>query len=268
MVSNFYDPEVVADIVNMYEGEKDYDQVHSTYTIAKKYDTYPGKVRSILLKQKVKLRTKKQAQKAALKNGVAKHPTKGKKHSKEAKRKISIGRYKAWKEMPEEERAEFCKQAAKRWADIPFDKKIEMQRLAGAALHKSSIEGSKAERFLYQRLLEDDFVVEMHKTDLVGGEYEVDLYLPELLTAIEIDGPQHFLPVFGEEQLNKSIRYDSTKNGVIIGKGFAIIRVKYLANKISDRVKRDLYNCVIEQINKIEKKFPEEGSRLIEVTVE
>ena len=41
-----------------------------------------------------------------------------------------------------------------------------------------------------------------------------------------------------------------------------------MANKISQRVKRDLYDIVIEQINKIEKQFPEEGSRLIEVTVE
>ena len=253
--------EVRKDIVKMYKTK-------STYNIAEKYDTYAGKIRKILLEEGQKLRTKKQAQKLALKTGVSEHPTEGKTRSEETKRKISIGRYKAWKEMPAEERAEFCKKAAERWKAMPFHKKIEMQRLAGSALHKSSIEGSKAEKSLYDDLIEDGYNVVMHHQGLVEGKYEVDLYLPDFLTAIEIDGPQHFLPVFGEESLQKTISYDSTKNGMILDKGFAIIRVKYLANKISERVKRDLYDKVIYQINKIGNEFPKEGDRLIEVTVE
>jgi len=260
-VADLSSKEVIDDIIDLYKTE-------STHSIAKKYNTYPGKIRNILLSNGKKLRTKKQAQKLALKTGTSKHPTRGKTRSDETKKKISMARYKAWVEMPEDEKEAFCKAASERWKKIPFDKKIEMQRLAGAALHKSSIEGSKAEKFLYDRLKEENYNVVMHNDTLVDGEYEVDLYLPDLLTAIEIDGPQHFMPVFGEDSLKKTISYDSTKNGMILSKGFAIIRVKYMANKISQRVKRDLYDIVIEQINKIEKQFPEEGSRLIEVTVE
>jgi very-short-patch-repair endonuclease len=43
--------------------------------------------------------------------------------------------------------------------------------------------------------------------------------------AIEIDGPSHFLPVWGEEVLNKNKKYDQKKEGLIIGKGWKLIRI-------------------------------------------
>jgi very-short-patch-repair endonuclease len=249
------------EVVKLYKENK------STYEIAEKYETYAGKIRKILLKNEVTLRSRSKARKVALKTGAAKHPTKGKKRSEATKKKISMGRHKAWLEMPEEEYDKFCKGAAERWELIPFEEKIEMQRLAGSALRKSSIEGSKAEKSLYMGLLEAGYKVEQHKKDLIGGEYELDFYLPDITTVIEIDGPQHFLPVFGEESLKKTIKYDSVKNGVILTRGFAIIRVKYLAKKLYKRIEDQLFEKVTEEINKIQESFPKEGHRLIEIEV-
>jgi len=250
------------DVIEMYRDD------NSTYKIAKKYNTYAGKIRKILIDNDEELRDRSKARKVALKTGAAKHPTKGKKHSEETKKKISIGRHKAWQEMSDEEYDAFCKGAAERWEQIPFAEKIEMQRLAGSALRKSSIEGSKAEKFLYEKLLESGYNVEQHKKDLTPGDYELDFYLPDITTVIEIDGPQHFLPVFGEESLKKTIKYDSIKNGVILNRGFAIIRVKYLAKKLYKRIEDQLFEKVVAEIEKIKTKFPEEGYRLIEIEVQ
>ena len=44
--------------------------------------------------------------------------------------------------------------------------------------------------------------------------------------AIEIDGPSHFLPVWGEDALKKNISYDQKKQGLILGRGLTLIRIK------------------------------------------
>ena len=250
-------------VIKLYKEKK-----LSTYQIAEKYETYPGKIRKILIDNKVQLRSRSKARKNALDNGTAEHPTKGKEHSEETKKKISLGRHKAWQEMSDADYERFCKDAARRWAEIPFEQKVEMQRLAGAALRNASIEGSKAEKFLYERLLDAGYNVEQHKKDLVPGDYELDLYLPEITTVVEIDGPQHFMPVFGEDALKKTIKYDSVKNGMILSRGFAIVRVKYLAKKLYKHTEEKLFNLVVEEVEKIKKKFPKEGDRLIEVEIE
>lgn len=251
------------EVIDLYKNEK-----QSTYQIAEKYNTYPGKIRKILLDNDVSLRSRSKARKNALKNGTATHPTEGKEHSEETKKKISVGRHKAWQEMSEADYQKFCQEAAERWSNIPFEQKVEMQRLAGAALRNASIEGSKAEKFLYEKLLDAGYNVEQHKKDLIPGDYELDFYLPELTTVIEIDGPQHFMPVFGEDALKKTIKYDSVKNGMILSRGFAIVRVKYLAKKLYKHTEDKLFDMVVKEIEKIKKKFPKEGDRLIEVEIE
>ncbi len=46
----------------------------STHIIAKEFNTYPNMVKRALIKHGIKLRTKAEAQKTALKTGTAKHP--------------------------------------------------------------------------------------------------------------------------------------------------------------------------------------------------
>ena len=142
--------------------------------------------------------------------------------------------------------------------------KYDLQKKAGQKLRQASIEGSAAEKYLYEMLQKEGYDTIMHKTK-IGGEFEVDLFLRELNTAIEIDGPQHFLPIFGEETLQKNIKYDSIKNGLLISKGFFVVRVKYTAKKISLKIKRDLWAKVKQTIDDIES--GNYSSKLIEIEV-
>ena len=87
------------DIIKLYKSGD-----YSTYELAEKFETYPNKIRRILRKNGVPLRSKSAAQKHALKKGRAEHPTKGKTQSDATKRKISDAQGKVWDNMSPQER--------------------------------------------------------------------------------------------------------------------------------------------------------------------
>jgi very-short-patch-repair endonuclease len=55
---------------------------------------------------------------------------------------------------------------------------------------------------------------------------EVDIFLPEVGFAIEIDGVSHHQPVWGEEVLQKTQLADSKKNGELLNNGISVVRVR------------------------------------------
>jgi very-short-patch-repair endonuclease len=246
---------------------KKYAEGQSTISLAKELNTYPKKIERILKKNGHALRSRSESQSLAIKNGRAKHPTKGQKRTKEEKLKISMGVEKAWQEMSDESRAKFCESAKQRWDKMDPQKKREMQEKAGRALRLACLEGSKQEKFLKQKLEELGYEVQMHKKGLIEGNFEIDLLLPELNTIIEVDGPQHFLPLFGEEKLAETIKLDSIKNGLLISKGFCVIRVKYLCRNMNQSVERKLWELVSKQVEKVQDKFPPKTKRFIELEI-
>ena len=219
---------------DLKEIERLYDEGKSVREIAACFNTYPNKIARALKKTGKELRTKEEAGRIAFEQGKIVPPMLGKKRTEEEKAHIGAARAKKWASMPEEELEAFKEGARERWKAEPEEVKLERQKLAGEALRRASIEGSKAEKFLYEGLTKAGFNVIMHKSGLIPGEkFEVDLYLPDLLVAIEIDGPQHFLPIFGEDSLQRAIKYDTIKNGSLIQKGFCVLRVKYLMKSSS-----------------------------------
>ena len=246
---------------------KRYQEGCSCAEIAEEIGTYSKKIERILKKNNVTIRSKAEAMKLAIEKGRADHPTEGKKMSDETKLAISKGVEKAWKEMPEESKKQFVEGAKKRWDDMDPVKKKEMQSKAGAALREACIEGSKAERFLKEKIQEMGYEVVMHKKGLIQGNFEIDLLLPELKTIIEVDGPQHFLPIFGEEKLAETVKLDSIKNGLLIGKGFCVIRIKYLCKGMNLSVERRLWDVVEEAVAKVAANFPPKSKRFIELEI-
>ena len=231
-------------IVQMYT-----EKQKSTYEIAKHFSTYPNKVRRILVKNKVPLKTRSEAQKNALDNGSSKIPTLGKKRTKDEKLKISRGRKRAWSEMSEEH-------------------KKTMRALSVKAIQVAGKEGSKLEKFLYKEITIANIKSEQHKRNLIVNErLEIDLYFPALKTILEIDGPSHFLPIWGEEKLQKQIKADEQKTGLILSKGFAIIRVKIMSDSLSLDDKEKLKNNIIDMLHGIETKFPKKSERYIEIKI-
>ena len=245
-----------------------YDKNHSIREIAEIYETYPNKIARILKKAGKEMRSKEEAAKIAVELGKIKPPMLGKKRTQAEKDNIAKKQVKRWQNMSEEEIETFKQNAKDRWDAESIEVKINRQKKAGEALKRASVEGSKAEKFLYEQLTKAGYDVIIHKTGLIPGQkFEVDLYIPSLKVAIEIDGPQHFLPVYGETNLHRNIKYDAIKNGALISRGLCVIRVKYLLKHTSLSTNNKLYNLIISELRKIEAEFPEEGYRLIELEI-
>lgn len=227
---------------------KMYNNGDSINQISKTLNTYPTKIYRILKGMGISTRNKSEAQKLALENGISIHPTLGKNRDEATKNKISESNHKNWAQKDEVEKEKIKQRAKENWEKKTADERIEMHKLAGHALRQASIDGSKAEKFIKEKLIEAGHNVHVHRKD-IGGKYEVDLYIPEHRIAIEIDGPQHFLPIFGEDKLAKSIKFDTVKNGLLISKGIRIIRVKYIKKHSSKKALNDLWNSIEKSVN-------------------
>ena len=238
----------------------------STYEIAQDLKTYPNKVRRALKSLGIDLRDKSQAQSVAIASGRHEHPTKGKVRTEAEKVAISDGMHSYWKNMEDEERDRRSELSKKQWASMSDEDKANLRRMAAEAVRRASKEGSKIEKFLYEGLTEKGYAPIFHKKGLIPNEnMEVDIFVPSLKTAIEIDGPAHFLPIWGEESLQKHIRADAIKAGSFINRGFVVLRVKNLIRNLSSKNMRDVLDLVVDALSNIEESFPPPDRRLIEI---
>lgn len=245
-----------------------YNNGISTYQIAKDLNTYPNKIRRILHKHGVELKTRSEAQKNAIKKGFAELPTKGKKRSKEEKVKISKGMKKAWVDMDEETYNKYVERSRIRMINMPADERQKMTESAIKAIQVAGREGSKLEKFVFSELTKMGFVVEFHKKNLIANQnLEIDLYVPCCKTIIEIDGPSHFLPIWGEEKLQKQIRADSAKNGLVLSKGFVIFRIRSMTDRVCLADQEKLKKILKDTLSGIKDNFPDKSERYIEVEI-
>jgi len=259
----------IKDIIDMYT-----NQNCSTYVIAKKYNTYPNKIRRVLIKNGVTLNDKSEAQKKALKSGRSKHPTRGIKRDEQVKIKISESVYKHWQALSEKEYESRVDKARDQWHNMTEGERKALRDAAAQAVREASKKGSKMENFLLDKLGRAGYNILFHKTGLIPNDnLEVDLFIPELKVAIEVDGPSHFFPIWGETEaekqniLQKHIKSDAHKSGLLLSKGFVLIRVKHLTKNLSEKNKRMVLEKVTDKLEEIKKKFPPHGKRYIELEV-
>lgn len=225
----------------------------SIRVIANEYATYGNKIRRLLIKCGVKLKDKSEAQHLALESGRHKHPTKGTHRSSDVKAKISEQVSDHWKNISPEEYQKKVDMGKEIWENLPFDHKVKIRGMATEAIRKASKEGSKTELFLLDALKAKNIEVIFHKQSLIKNtNLELDLFLPSIKTAIEIDGPSHFFPIWGDEALQKTIASDNEKNGLLLSSGYRIIRIKNLAKKLSQKRKRDILSMVLAAIDDIQ----------------
>ncbi|MFA7289199.1 MAG: hypothetical protein WC055_10005 [Melioribacteraceae bacterium] len=76
---------------------------------------------------------------------------------------------------------------------------------------KTGTRRSKFEFFIEEELkkLYPELLIEFNKTTAIG--LELDIYIPSLKLAFEINGIFHFKPIFGEEKLSKTKNNDDKK---------------------------------------------------------
>lgn len=247
------------DVIKLYNEDN-----KSTYEIAKQLDTYPNKIRRTLIKHGYELKDKSAAQKAALESGRSSHPTAGKKRTTEQKIAISKGLVNYWGEMSEKEKARRVKQAKNNWKNMTAQQKESMRSKGIAAIRTAAKEGSKMERWVKDKLEDAGFSVRSHVLIIPAENLEIDLYIPDLKTIIEVDGPSHFLPIWGEEKLQKQVNADLRKSGALLSKGYAVIRLKSLGQE-SLAKREEMLSSIVDEVTEISKKFPPKTKRFIEV---
>lgn len=239
----------------------------SCAAIATDLGTYRHKVRRALIKMGIALKDQTAAQQAALKSGRRQHPTEGTQRSECVRLKISEGVADSWSNASDEQLQLRSDKAKAQWESMSEEERSKFTAAATAAILKAAKEGSKLEKFLRQELTNAGFVIEYHKEDFPTGKLHIDLFLPKLSTAIEVDGPSHFLPIWGDAQLLKTIESDEKKIGLLLSMGLVIVRIRCTRKTLSQKVKRDILALVIEQLNNIINHFPGKTQRLIDIEV-
>lgn len=233
--------------------------------IAQICNTYANKIRRDAIKYGIKIKDKSTAQKNALDTGKANHPTKGKTRPEHTKQKIGLSVMKSWEDMDDQTLQQRKDTARKNWESLSDDVKENILREANMAVRVSSREGSKLEKFLLESLIKDGYKVDFHKEQsLLNTKLQIDLFLPTLNIAIEVDGPSHFKPVWGQENLKRNKGYDNKKTGLILGKGLVLIRIKQTKDFSKARAST-IYNVLKTHIINIEQNFPEQDNRNLEI---
>lgn len=257
--------------MNNYKLLNDAEKIHVIQTeyvnnkksfadIAEEYQTYANRVRRDAAKFNIPIRDKSEAQKNALNTGKHKHPTKGTKRSEDTKEKIGMSVMGSWENMSQSELKRRSELAKINWEKLSDDVKKHRLQEANLAVRESSKHGSKLEKFLLKELIESGYKVEFHKEQILSNtKLQIDLFMTELNIAIEVDGPSHFEPVWGEEVLRKNRKYDNTKTGLIIGRKMNLIRIKQekdfsksRARVIMDRLKEAIMSIQNDGKNYIE----------------
>jgi len=243
-------------------------ETKSMQKIADELGCSKTKVRNAIKRLGIKTKNKSEAQKAALESGRATHPTAGTTRSDEVKEKISKKVAGSWENYTEEEKEKRRQIAKENWESRDENERKEFTKKGIDAAREAGKTGSKLEKFVFNALTEDGYSVEYHVKGLVPNEnLEVDMFIHDLSTAIEIDGPSHFQAIWSAESLARNQRSDVEKQGLLLKQGFVILRVKQMANTVSQTVQRKTIEAVRAELDKIHDNFPEPNKRLIQIEV-
>lgn len=231
------------------------NQKLSLKDMADQLNTYPNRVRRLAMKLEVPLRDKSAAQSNALSTGKLKHPTEGRERTEAEKKKIGAKIYDYWDKLTDAEMEERAKISRDNWEKLTEDEKQEFWKKASQARLKTSKDGSKLERII-QTFLAQNYTVEVHRElMLLNNRFHIDILLPELKTAIEIDGPTHFKAIWGNKDLEKVKLADNNKDGLLLNAGFSIIRVQQRKN-LTKKLVNQISNKLTETLSKIDVNKP------------
>lgn len=78
--------------------------------------------------------------------------------------------------------------------------------------HKNfCVRRSKLEQYIETKLLSDMSDVNVIFNDKTAINYELDIFVPSLKLAFELNGPVHYKPIFGEETFQRTLNNDRIK---------------------------------------------------------
>jgi len=205
------------------------DKGLSLRKIAKELDRPITSIKKYMDKYGIECRSKSQAQSAFLSKND--HPMKGKKHSDETKSRISNTLGSFWDNLSTEEREKYTEIVGsgwkKKWASMNKEERENLLSSLNAASRANQGNGSRFERFLAEQLRNRGYSVEERTHNYMpSARFEVDIALAAERVMIEVDGPTHFLPIYGEEALEKQQAKDSKKDEYLTSADFDVLRVR------------------------------------------
>lgn len=225
--------------------------------VAEEQGTYPNKIARAARKFEIVIRDRAESQKLAMSSGRMKPPMLGKKHKLATKELISQQRHNTWETQKDSEGySDLINKYKEAFKNRDPDEKADMQQKAAKAIRATKETGSKLERFLLTKLRDHGYKPHFHAQQMLMQEdLEIDIYLPEISVAIEVDGITHDESIYGEEHLAKRRFADSKKNGLLMMNGVTVIRIpnkvkkvsQYFLNETWGKLETELKRLIVEK---------------------
>jgi very-short-patch-repair endonuclease len=226
---------------------QEYRAGKSTSELGREYNVDPTIIRRIIKKSGERMRTKSEAQALAIRQGKCPHNNQPK-HSEESRRAISESVSKNWQNLSKEELDKIRAEKRQQWHNMDDQEKKDMLRKAGEANYKAAKEGSKLEHYLIHGLI-PHYKVQPHAQFIIDNEQmHIDILLPDVRIAIEVDGPTHFKPLYGAERLEKVQEKDARKNAMLLGNQYKVIRLRNHFKHDSEIKRRRLLQELLEAV--------------------
>lgn len=186
-------------------------------------------VNKYMKKYGIDRRSKSGAQSLFLENND--HPMQGKHHSQETKDQISgtLGAF--WNDLDDAKREEYRERVGsgwkRKWAAMSDGEKTNMIAELNAAGRAKQGQGSRFERFVAAELNKRGYAVEIRTHNYMpSAKFEVDIALARQGVMIEVDGPTHFMDIYGEDALKRQQEKDAEKDEYLTQAGFGVLRVQ------------------------------------------
>lgn len=200
-------------------------ELESVASLAEKMGTYTNRIRRDAKSLGIKPKNRSEIRKMLLNANKVKSPTEGRQRSKTEKIKIGKARSKAW---TSEAKKEMSKISKEKWEAKSDQEKEEFLESSRAAIREALANGSKLEKLIYDFLIDNGHNAERQRKFLIERDkMSIDIFLNDDGIAIEIDGPSHQLPIWGEDKLARTKEIDNRKDNLLLGAGFRIIRIKF-----------------------------------------
>ena len=192
---------------------------------------------------------------------------KGRPRSQEEKIKIGKTVSTKWKASSDERKELHSKRAKDNWEKLTAEEKADFRSKSAKAVRATRSYGSKLERYILGKLRKDGWKIHFHTNHfLPTGKLEMDIFVEDIKTLVEIDGISHYEPIHGQDSLDRAKYNDNLKNAMATQNGYNVIRVRCTPKKVTLTFCLETYNKLATILNTLkENPFLPIEKRLIHV---